>query len=141
MTLTTHHLVYAVFIAVGVVLLLIVSRVLLRRRPVKFNTSKFQERWQTAQAMCAQAETWPSAVIHADKLLDEALKKSHFKGKSMGERMVSAQRQLSDNSGVWFGHKLRNKIVHEDYGPLRQADVAKALRGFRQGLKDLGALK
>ena len=59
----------------------------------------------------------------------------------MGERLVAAQRDISDNDSVWFGHKLRNKLVHEDTPPLKQADVMKVLTGFRQALKDLGALK
>jgi len=78
--------------------------------------------------------------MDADKLLDDALKKLRYKGKTMGERMVSAQRSLSDNDSVWYGHKLRNKIAHEETPPLKRKDVQMALRGFRQALKDLGAL-
>lgn len=59
----------------------------------------------------------------------------------MGERLVFAQRRLSDNDGVWFGHKLRNKIVHEEVPHLQQRDVQMALQGLRQALKDLGALE
>ncbi len=36
---------------------------------------------------------------------------------------------------------LRNKLVHEDFTNLREDDVKNALVGFRQGLKDLGALQ
>jgi hypothetical protein len=57
----------------------------------------------------------------------------------MGERLVSAQRDISDNDSAWFAHKLRNKIVHEEVS-LRKQDVQAALRGFRDALKDLGAL-
>jgi hypothetical protein len=54
---------------------------------------------------------------------------------------VTAQRSLSNNDAVWFAHKLRNKLVHEQYDSLREKDVKDALIGFRQALKDLGALK
>jgi hypothetical protein len=81
------------------------------------------------------------AIIDADKLLDDALKKRHFKGKTMGERLVAAQKNLSDNDAVWFAHKLRNRLVHETNVRLKKRDVQKALSGFRQGLRDLGALK
>ncbi len=80
------------------------------------------------------------AIINADKLLDEALKKSHYKGKTMGERLVSAQHQLGDNDAVWNAHKLRNRLVHEDMSKLKEREVKHALVGFRGGLKDLGAL-
>ena len=80
------------------------------------------------------------ALIDADKLLDEALKKRNYKGKTVGERLVSAQRDLSDNDGVWYAHKLRNRLVHEPTVRLRKNEAKNALAGFRQGLKDLGAL-
>jgi hypothetical protein len=80
------------------------------------------------------------AIVDADKLLDEALKKRHFRGKTMGERLVSAQRMISDNDAVWYAHKLRNRLVHEPNVRLKKKEAQAALAGFRQGLKDLGAL-
>jgi hypothetical protein len=112
---------------------------LLRRRPGKLNRQQFVAKWQTLQKSCATQATWPLAVIDADKLLDEALKKLHYRGKTMGERLVAAQRDITNNDAVWYGHKLRNKIVHEDI-KLGKRDVMQALQGFRDALKDLGAL-
>lgn len=108
-------------------------------RPKQLNTTYFQAKWHEAQTFCKNKTSWPLAVINADKLLDEALKKRRFKGKTMGERMVAAQREMSDNDGVWFAHKLRNRLVHEADVKLKEADVKKALIGIRQALKDLGA--
>jgi hypothetical protein len=59
----------------------------------------------------------------------------------MGERLVSAQRELTDNDGVWFGHKLRNRLVHETNVKLTKQEVQEALVGIREALKDLGAMK
>ncbi len=59
----------------------------------------------------------------------------------MGERLVTVQRTLTNNDGVWYAHKLRNKLVHDQYDNLKERDVKEALIGFRQALKDLGALK
>ena len=102
----------------------------------------FQERWQQdVQRLCGKSATWPLAVANADKLLEEALKKRRLKGKTTGERLVSAQRRLSDNDGVWFGHKLANKITQEDAPDLNKEDVMTALRGLRQAMKDLGVLQ
>ena len=56
----------------------------------------------------------------------------------MGERLVAAQRIITDNDSVWFGHKLRNQIVHEDSVKLKQKDVKEALLGFRKGAERLG---
>lgn len=128
-------------IGIFVVLLAIVFGAgFLRFKPRPLNTAYFQKKWQEAQGLCKDKTTWPLAIINADKLLDEALKRRHYKGKTMGERLVSAQRMLSNNDGVWFGHKLRNRVVHEET-KLRESDVKKALLGLRQALKDLGAIK
>src|SRR6476469_62123 len=109
----------------------------MRRRPKKINLAEFQDRWKEAQGLCSKQDTWPLAIINADKLLDEALKKLKYKGKTMGERMVAAQHDITDNDGMWYGHKLRNKLVHEDMKNLKKKDVMTALIGFREALKDL----
>ncbi|MCA9329016.1 hypothetical protein KDA11_00040, partial [Candidatus Saccharibacteria bacterium] len=81
------------------------------------------------------------AIINADKLLDDALKKKRLKGKSMGERLVQAQKELSDNDGVWFAHNLAKKLLNDSYSKLKETEVKKSLVGFRQALRDLGALE
>jgi hypothetical protein len=108
--------------------------------PVRLNQEYYQRKWAELLTRVKTPDGMALAVIDADKLLDDALKKRHFKGKTMGERLVSAQRYLSDNDAVWFAHKLRNKLVHEANMKLKKRDVQKALAGFRQGLRDLGAL-
>jgi hypothetical protein len=140
------HSFMRLMVTIGLVIVLfalVILMIRLRFRPVvrRFNTKKYQDRWQEVQQLCRADATWPLAVINADKLVDEALKTCRMRGKTMGERLVCAQRRLSDNDSIWFGHKLRNKIVHEDMSKLKQHDVQAALRGFRQALKDLGALE
>ena len=101
----------------------------------------FQQKWQELQKLLKDKAMWAEAVLDADKLLDEALKKKRIKGRSMGERLVKAQRLFSDNDSLWFGHKLRNKIDAQPDTKLKQKEVKQALVGIRQGLKDLGALE
>jgi K+ transporter len=138
---TTNLILAAV--AVAILLMLIFGAAWLARRTSRsrLNTDYFAQRWQELQKKCGDSTTWPLAIIDADKLLDEALRKSHAKGKTMGERLVTVQRMLSNNDSVWYAHKLRNKLVHEQYDNLKERDVREALMGFRQALKDLGALK
>lgn len=126
-------------ICVVVLLAVVFGSTYLKRRPKVLNTAYFQAKWKEAQGFCKDSSTWPLAVINADKLMDEALKRRKFKGKTMGERMVSAQRELTDNDGAWYAHKLRNRLVHEADVKLKESDVKKALIGIRQALKDLGA--
>jgi hypothetical protein len=128
--------------ATAVVIVIAAILFILRRHrsPKTLAVDHFQKNWQTMQKLCAKKETWQQAVIEADKLLDEALRKKRFNGKSMGSRLTKAQHVLTDNEGVWFGHKLRNKVEADPQAKLKEKDVKQALVGIRQALKDLGAL-
>jgi hypothetical protein len=129
-----------VIIGSGLALLGVVT--FFAKRPKKELDRKYYEhKWRELQKLCSKSETWPMAIIRADNLLDEALRKSRYKGKTMGERLVSAQKSLSNNDGVWFAHKLRNKLVHEVEIAISEKEVKNALIGLRQALRDLGALK
>ena len=133
---------YLTVAALALILLLVFgTSFLLKRRPKRLNQEYYIERWQLLQKQLKDKSTWPLAIIDADKLLDDALKRSHYKGKTMGERLVAAQHEITDNDAVWFGHKLRNQLVHEDGVKLTQRTVKDALLGFRGALKDLGAVK
>ena len=113
----------------------------IRRR---LKVESFNAKWHDLQSYCASRKTWPKAITEADKLLDKALKQRGFKGKSTGERLVSAQKSLSFNEEVWFSHKYSKKLSEDDkidVRKLKKKDVAMALAGFREALRDLGALE
>ena len=112
----------------------------LPRRRGGLDKDYFQTRWLDVLAKVKTQEGMVLAVIDSDKLLDEALKRRHFKGRTMGERMVSAQQTFTDNDATWYAHKLRNRLVHEADIKLKENEAKRALAGMRQGLKDLGAL-
>lgn len=111
-----------------------------RRRPQPLNTDIFQEQWQELQKLLRDKSRWSEAVVHADQLLDSALKKRRIRGRTMGERLVKAQRLFTDNDSVWFGHKLKAKLEAEPDFKLKEKEVKQALLGIRQALKDVGAL-
>ena len=112
-----------------------------KRSTRSLKVEHFQPKWQELQKLLKDKAKWAEAILDADKLLDEALKKKRIKGRSMGARLVKAQRLFSDNDSLWFGHKLRNKIDTQPDVKLKQKEVKQALLGIRQGLKDLGALE
>lgn len=130
-----------IIIAAAVGLLLIIGLVILKRKPKKIDTAKCTNRWQAVQKHCADKKSWHLAVTEADRLLDEVLKRRHYKGKTTGERLVSAQHDFTNNESLWFGHKLYNRIKDDGFQKLSKQDTLEALGGFRQALKDLGALE
>jgi len=140
-TLHTHKWeILAVTVAVVLVASLVVLFLVLRRRPRKLKADRFQEKWRALQKLCASKATWREAIVQADALLDEALKKNRYRGRTMGERLTKAQRTMSNNEAVWFGHKLRTKLETDPKLTPKEAEVKQGLIGIRQALKDLGAL-
>ncbi len=111
-----------------------------RKIPKKLKATKFDKKWKELQLFCRDKSTWREAVISADRLLDEALKKRKYAGGSMGERLVSAHKIFTDHDSVWQAHNLYKKLDGNPSLKLRETDVKRALLAFRQALRDLGAL-
>jgi predicted metal-dependent hydrolase len=115
----------------------------LLRKPKKRirKNEKFIKAWHELQAQLKDKSLWSKALIDADKLLDKALKKRRFKGKSMGERLANAQRFITDNDDIWDAHNLVKKLLDApEKVKLREHDVKEAIISFREALKDIGAL-
>lgn len=56
---------------------------------------------------------WKLAIIEADIILDEALKKLGYAGVSLGERLKSiSSSQLDSLDDAWQAHRVRNQIAH-----------------------------
>ncbi len=116
---------------------LIISIIMYFKLPRRLKGDRFVASWRELQGYCKDKATWPLAIIEADKLFDAALKKRKLKGKTMGARMVAAQRILTGNDDVWFAHNLAKKLKVQSDIVLKEADVKSALMGFRQALKDI----
>jgi hypothetical protein len=131
-----------IIIVFGILVLVLLSKFGHRlgvRRAKPLDQEYFYSMWFELLARVKTPEGMILAVIDADKLLDEVLKKKNFKGRTMGERLVAAQRSLSDNDSVWYAHKLRNRLVHEPNVKLKKNEAQTALAGFKKGMQDLGA--
>lgn len=86
------------------------SRSLAAAPPVK------NERWEKILALLGsenEAE-WRMAIIEADNILEEMVKKMNYPGETLGDRLKNIEKSdfltLSD---AWEAHKLRNQIAHE----------------------------
>ncbi len=106
------------------------------------DVQKFRTNWMTIEQQLQKGNeaSYQLCVLNADKLLDSALRKRGFKGETMGERMKSASKSWQDANVVWASHKLRNQIAHEAQITITYDQSRRALAGFKQGLKDLGAI-
>jgi len=129
---------------VGIVgVLLVVASIIfivIRKLPKKLKAAHYTRKWRDIQRLCADKSNWPQAVLLSDELLNEVLRKKQKNGKTMGERMVSAQKEFTSNDAVWKAHKLANKIRTQELSTLKEAEVKESLVAYRQALRDLGAL-
>jgi hypothetical protein len=131
-------MVLIISVAVAAVVFLALLNLIARNQP-GLDRAYYLDAWQKIHIKSRAEETWALAVIDADKLLDHALRKKNFAGKTMAERMVSAKDVFTKRQLVWEAHKYRNQLVHEET-KISQPKIISALQGYRTALKDVGAL-
>jgi len=127
-------------LVVGILLIIVIT--LTKRGPVGLDIEKYRSRWLQIEASLKRDEvsSYHLAVLNADKLLDQALRERGIKGDTMGARMKALRDRWSNANNVWSAHKLRNQIAHEPDVHVSYDDARRALAGFKQALKDVGAI-
>lgn len=125
---------------IGILLIVVIT--LSRRGVATLDVEKYRSQWLGIESQLKrnEASSYHLAVLNADKLLDKALKERGYKGQTMGERMKAAKTVWSNANNVWGAHKLRNQIAHEHEVHVSYEDARRALAGFKQALKDVGAI-
>ncbi|HET8884339.1 MAG TPA: hypothetical protein VFM68_02615 [Candidatus Saccharimonadales bacterium] len=125
---------------VGALLVLVIT--LTKTGMSQVDVNKFRLKWLAIEKQLKKEEpsSYLLAVLNADKLLDQALRDRRIKGETMGERMKTAKNMWSNANVVWSAHKLRNQIAHETDPQVSYDDARRALAGFKQALKDVGAI-
>lgn len=127
------------FILAGIaVLILFFGVYVLFYRKKRFSPrelEKIRMWWQEIESLASHHPE--DAVLKADKLLDHALNRAGYSG-TLGEKMKKARPLFRDNNGVWFAHKLRNRIAHEMDVIISEAEGRTCLRHFKHALTDLG---
>jgi hypothetical protein len=80
------------------------------------------------------------AVIEADLMLDDILKRMGYGGKTLGERLEKLTAATLPNiEQIWEAHKTRNNIVHDPDYRLSLDQARKTLAIYEQALRDLQA--
>lgn len=100
--------------------------------------------WQEIQehAESTNPNDWKQAIIQADVLLDDTLKRMGFSGVSLGERLRSITPDtLRTIDDAWAAHKVRNQVAHSgaDF-VLTQKMTKDAIARYRSVFQELGIL-
>lgn len=127
-------------LVVGLLLIAVIA--LTRKGGTQLDVNKYRMKWMAIEKQMKkdEASSLVIAVLNADKLLDLALKEKQTRGDTMGERMKQSKALWSNANDVWNAHKLRNRIAHEDDIQISYNQARQAMAGFKQALKDLGAI-
>lgn len=136
---TIFFMLAGILVFAGIVLWLMFR---LHHNSSELDVEKYRKRWLEIERLVTRDDhrSCQFAIIEADKLLDIAMKEKSIRGDTMGERLKTAKDGWSDRNAIWTAHKLRNQIVHEADVKVGYDAARRALAGFKQALKDLGAI-
>lgn len=82
-----------------------------------------------------------SAIIEADKILDELLKISGYQGKNMDERLEQVgPAQLSNINDVWSAHKIRNRITQEPDFHITKQETELIINIYKKSFQEFGLI-
>ncbi len=108
--------------------------------PPKEATNK---KWQTIldKLEGINESDYKLAVIEADKILDDFLKRLGYQGEDMGERLKQIKfDKLANIDDLWQAHKVRNRIAHEPDFQLTQTQAKRTIEIYQRALEDLETL-
>ncbi|MEK9154937.1 MAG: hypothetical protein AAB596_02615 [Patescibacteria group bacterium] len=111
----------------------------------KKNISRFRsvKAWkQVMKRMEANDEVnLKMAIIESDKILDEILKLSGYRGETMADRLKQiTSAQISNIEEIWSAHKVRNRIVHEPDFHIPRGEAWMIVEIYKKTLKELSLI-
>ena len=108
-----------------------------------YGLKKFVKEWKkTKERLDTGLESEAKlALIEADALLDETLKRLGYPGESLGERLEKLTVDILPNlEEVRKIHKIRNNIIHDPTYKLNLEEAKKALVIYEKALINLDVL-
>lgn len=99
-----------------------------------------QKAWRSVleKIYSANASDWLAAVIQADAIMDDILKRMGLPGETMADRLQALDTsKLKSLQDVWDAHKLRNRVAHAPATMLRHDELLGAIEKYKKALKEL----
>lgn len=128
-------IVLTIFIIIDIAIIWLVFRWWKKRGFTNLQKLKYKKHWQKILNYPQLSQ----AILEADKLLYIVLEAKGYEG-TLGDKLKKSKGLFSDYNGIWFAHKLRNRLAHELNIYINDGDSQKAMKMFEKALKDLGAL-
>ncbi len=98
------------------------------------------EKWEeiVERINSANSADWKVAIIEADIMLEDLLRKEGYHGDTLGEMLKSAEGgDFLSLESAWEAHKIRNSIAHKgsEY-PLTEREAKRAISLFEHVFKE-----
>ena len=107
-----------------------------------FGVKKVEKDWlkNKARANSGLESEYKLAVLEADSMLNDILKKMGYSGETLGEKLSGLTKAtLSNIDGIKAAHQTRNNIIHDPDYKLTPEETKKVLDIFEQAFRDLEA--
>ena len=84
---------------------------------------------------------WKLAIIDADDLLNEILKRMGYEGETLGEKLKKVKKTILPNlDEVFQAHKIKSDIIHDPGYSLSFEQAKKVLEIYQRALSNIEAL-
>ncbi len=112
------------------------------KRTLTLRRAIVQERWKkiTARAAGGTLDSLRVAIIEADTLVSDSLKRMGLPGEHMADRLASFSDPEIDLNRIWRAHRLRNDLVHATGFTITPEEAKKTLEDYESFLKDIRLL-
>mgnify|MGYP001499145083 CR=1 FL=1 len=111
------------------------------RRTIKdYGVKKIDSDWnKIIQRLEGATESdYKLAILEADSMLDDVLKKLGYRGESLGDRLKLATNNVISNiDDVWKAHNIRSSIVRDPNYQLTLEETKKTLAVYEKAFKSL----
>lgn len=107
-----------------------------------YGVKKIERVWQKtkARADTGLESEYKLAVMEADSMMDDILKRMGYSGETLGERLKALTAATILNiEEIKEAHKIRNSIIHDPDYRLSLDETRKVLAMYEQAFRDLQA--
>ena len=97
------------------------------------------KRWAKIQGLIRSynSNDWKQAIIEADIILDEMLKKMGYKGDSIGDRLKTIEpSDFTTLDSAWEAHKYRNRIAHGSDYNISKDEAEEVIKLYEEVFKE-----
>ncbi|MBI4086142.1 MAG: hypothetical protein HY433_02800 [Candidatus Liptonbacteria bacterium] len=110
---------------------------------VTLGNAAFKERWEEIAKKTESGSFEPLriAIVDADKLADDILRRMGLGGKHIADRLEQlSQDDFTSLERLWRAHRVRNQLVHEPDFRISADEGAKTLKDYEAFLKETGTI-